>query len=68
MKRKRQVEIVLDVLSACGVDMTDDIKNAVCKALKQIRVEKFAENQQSKWSVKMRKHADEIREGNKVGA
>lgn len=67
MKRKRQVEIVLDVLSACGVDMTDDIKNAVCKALKQIRVEKFAENQQSKWSV-MRKHADEIREGNKEGA
>lgn len=67
MKRKRQVEIVLDVLSTCGVDMTDDIKNAVCKALKQIRVEKFAENQQSKWSV-MRKHADEIREGNKEGA
>lgn len=33
MKRKRQVEIVLDALSACGVDMTDDIKNAVCKAL-----------------------------------
>lgn len=49
------------------VDMTDDIKNAVCKALKQIRAEKFAENQQSKWSV-MRKRADEIREGNKVGA
>ena len=67
MKRKRQVEIVLDVLSACGVDMTDDIKNAVCKALKQIRAEKFAENQQSKWPV-MRKRADEIREGNKVGA
>jgi hypothetical protein len=66
MKRKRQVEIVLDALSECGVDMTDDIKNAVCKALKQIRAEKFAENQQSKWSV-MRKRADEIREGNKVG-
>lgn len=67
MKRKRQVEIVLDALSACGVDMTDDIKNSVCKALKQIRAEKFAENQQSKWSG-MRKRADEIREGNKVGA
>lgn len=67
MKRKRQVEIVLDALSACGVDMTDDIKNAVCKALKQIRAEKFAENQQSKWSV-MRKRSDKIREGNKVGA
>lgn len=67
MKRKRQVEIVLDALSACGVDMTDDIKNAVYKALKQIRAEKFAENQQSKWSV-MRKRTDEIRDGNKVGA
>lgn len=66
MKRKRQVEIVLDALFACGVDMPDDIKNAVCKALKQIRAEKFAENQQSKWSV-MRKRADEIREGNKEG-
>ena len=62
MKRRRQVEIVLTALSSCRVDVTDDVKNAVCEALKQIRVEKFAENQQSKSSV-MKKRAE-----NKEGA
>lgn len=48
MKRKREIRIVLDAFERAGIQETKEIKDAITEGLKNIRKEKFSENQERK--------------------
>ena len=43
MKRRRETEIIMDVLAQAGIESSDIIRNHVNAGLKQIRREKYEE-------------------------
>lgn len=51
MKRRKEVEIMLTVLSDHGISKTPELKTAVEQGLKEIRKQKFHEKRFAKSSI-----------------
>lgn len=58
MKKKRELEIMLSALSSCGIEPTEEVRNAASCGLKQIRAEKYAEHRERKEKYRRAKPED----------